>query len=106
MSELSSEKIFGIVFIALFSVFTSCVEVNLFNKNVSKQSIDAAGEEREVVRTKGDLILGGLFTLHKRKPNDECSHLLSNPKNIMRVEAMLHAIDEVAQTVLIFQEYQ
>ncbi|XP_046839241.1 metabotropic glutamate receptor 1-like isoform X2 [Xenia sp. Carnegie-2017] len=38
MSELSSEKIFGIVFIAFFSVFTSCAEVNLFNKNINNDS--------------------------------------------------------------------
>ena len=42
----------------------------------------------------GNLILGGLFSLHRRHLDMECANHTS-PRNIMRVEAMLYAVEEV-----------
>ena len=47
-----------------------------------------------VAKIDGDLILGGLFSLHRRYMDEECRNLTS-PRNIMRVEAMMYAVDEV-----------
>lgn len=56
----------------------------------------SAPSDKMVVRIQGDLILGGLFSLHRRYFDHECFKYTS-ARNVMRVEAMLYAIEEVSR---------
>ena len=55
----------------------------------------AEAKNDTVARIDGDLILGGLFSLHPRRLNDQCASRTTNRRNIVRVEAMLYAVEEV-----------
>ncbi|XP_028405972.1 metabotropic glutamate receptor 4-like isoform X2 [Dendronephthya gigantea] len=56
---------------------------------------DAHSNENDMLAAiDGDLILGGLFSLHRRYLDMEC-YQHTSPRNIMRVEAMLYAVEEI-----------
>ena len=61
----------------------------------STQHFHSSEVREKFVRIEGDMILGGLFSLHEGRLNEECAKSTS-PRNILRVEAMLYAVKEVS----------
>ena len=51
-------------------------------------------KDTKIATIHGDLILGGLFSLHRRYLDRECVNHTSR-RNILRVEAMMYAVEEV-----------
>jgi hypothetical protein len=73
----------------------ACLEMVKLFKTEQNLGLGVSGiHSRKNITINGDLILGGLFSLHRSYPNAECKNQTSN-RNIMRVEAMLYAIEEV-----------
>ena len=66
-------------------------------ERVGSQVVYAEPSKESMMATiKGDLMLGGLFSLHRNFKDMECQNQTSD-RNIMRVEAILYAIEEVSE---------
>ena len=72
-----------------------CYEMDQFLHLSTHFHSSEVQEKDMVAKIKGDLILGGLFSLHDGHSNEECAKSTS-PRNILRVEAMLYAVKEVS----------
>jgi len=56
------------------------------------------GDETRLLRTRGDVILGGIFPMHEHRGAGHHSlpcGAVKEEKGVQRLEAMLHAIDEI-----------